>query len=427
MKDCEFCYYCINTNQSYKTFFSRNCNSCVDVWFSQDCIGCANCFGCSGLRNKSYHIFNKPYNQETYKTKIAEMKLNTWFGIQKARKNTEDFWRKSPVKFFHGFKISDSSGDYLYNGTELVNCFFVGNAQNMRHCQSVIYPPNKDGIDITSSEGTELSYETLSCGQGAYKTLATVECSNISDSAYSINCRSVNNVFGCVALRSKNYCILNKRYSKEEYLKLMPKIKKHMDEMPYVDALGREYRYGDFFPLDMSSYGYSKSQAFDYFVFTEKEAKKQGLRWSEPEPRDYAVTKKAGELPDDINNVGNEILNEVISCAHTENGSHVGGCNIDCASAFRITKQELSFYRQMKLPLPRLCFNCRHIDRIQWRNIPALYRRRCMCPTIQAGGYKNSAKHFHADKPCPNEFETSYAPEKPEIVYCESCYNSEIV
>ena len=27
---------------------------------------------------------------------------------------------------------------------------------------------------------------------------------------------------------------------------------------------------------------------------------------------------------------------------------------------------------------------------------------------------------------CTNEFETSYAPERPEIVYCESCYQKEV-
>ncbi len=197
-----------------------------------------------------------------------------------------------------------------------------------------------------------------------------------------------------------------------------------MNEMPYVDVSGRKYVYGDFFPLDMSSYGYSKSQAFDYFVLTEKEAGEQGLRWREPEERNYATTKKANELPDDINDVGDEILNDVIQCAHIENNNHIGGCDIDCASAFHFTKQELDFYRQMKLPLPRLCFNCRHIDRIQWRNIPALYSRRCMCDYEV---YKNETMHRHHQKGrCPNNFQTSYAPDRPEIVYCEQCYNSEV-
>src|SRR6185503_9172030 len=135
-KDCELCYYSINTNQSYKTFFSRNCTSCVEVWFSQDLVGCTNCFGCSGLRNKSYYVFNEQYNKEAYEAKLAEMKLDSWSGIQKARRQAEEMWQKSPVKYQHGVQVSHSSGDYLYNGTELFNCFFVGTAQNMRYCQS---------------------------------------------------------------------------------------------------------------------------------------------------------------------------------------------------------------------------------------------------------------------------------------------------
>ncbi|HEV7423822.1 MAG TPA: hypothetical protein VGO21_01400, partial [Candidatus Paceibacterota bacterium] len=236
MKDCELCYYSINTNQSYKTFFSKNCTSCVEVWFSQDCVGCIRCFGCSGLRSKSHCIFNVQYDKETYEKKLAEMKLDSWSGIQSARTQAEEIWKQSIVKYQHGVKVSLSSGDYLYNGTELFKCFFVGNAQNMRYCQSVIYPPNKDSVDITSSEGTELVYETFCCGNGVHGTVAVNECANISDSYYSINCRSCSDLFGCISLRSKKYCILNKQYSKEKYLELIPKIKKHMDEMPYSDA-----------------------------------------------------------------------------------------------------------------------------------------------------------------------------------------------
>ena len=425
VKDGELCYYCINTSQSYKTFFSRNCASCVEVWFSQDCIGCSNCFGCSGLRNKQYHIFNKPYSKEEYEKELLKMRLDSWSGIKEARKQAESFWMRSPQKYQHGFQVTNSKGDYLYNGTELVNCFFVGNAQNMRHCQSVIYPPNHDGMDVTSSEGTELCYETFCCGNGAQRNLGVTECANTSDCYYSINCRTSSNLFGCIAVQSKNYCILNKQYSKEEYLELIPKIKKHMDEMPYVDSLGRVYRYGEFFPLDMSSYGYSQTQAFEYFPLTEKEAKAQGFRWKVPEERKYSVTKKASELPDAITEVKDDILNEVIQCAHEANKNHVAGCDIDCASAFRITKQELDFYRLLKLPLPRLCFNCRHVDRVQWRNVPALYPRTCMC---NYEVFKNTAIHsHHKEGRCPNTFETSYPPDRPEIVYCETCYQSEVV
>jgi hypothetical protein len=416
VKDSELCYYCINVNKSYKTFFSRNCTSCVEVWFGQDCVGCTNCFGCSGLRNKNYCIFNDQYTKEEYSAKLKEMKLDSWSGIKSARKQAEEFWKKCPVKFYHGVQVNDSFGDYLYNGAELKNCFFVGNAQNMKHCQSVIYPPNKDGMDVTSSEGTELAYETFCCGLGAHRSIGMVETANSSDSYYSINCRNVSNVFGCVALKSKNYCILNKQYTKEGYFDLLPKIKKHMEEMPYVDKQGHVYGYGEFFPTDMSSYGYNQSQAFEYFPLTEKDARKQGYRWKVPEERKYVITKKAGDLPNSIDEVEDSILQEVIQCEHVENNSHVSGCGIDCASAFRITKPELDFYRRMKLPLPRLCFNCRHVDKFNWRNLPKLYHRQCMC---------DKSNHGH-DERCPKEFETSYASDRPEIVYCESCYNNEV-
>ena len=423
VKDCELCYYCINTTQSYKTFFSRNCTSCVEMWFSQDCVGCTSCFGCSQLRNKNHCIFNEQYDKETYQAKLKEMRLDSWSGIQEARKKAEEFWRNSIVKYQHGVQVSDSFGDYLSNGTELFNCFFVGNAQNMRHCQSVIYPPNKDSMDITSSEGTELAYETSCSGNGVHTTVGVMESANVSDSYYSINCRNIENVFGCVALRSKSYCILNKQYSKEEYLELIPKIKKHMDEMPYRDALGRVYRYGEFFPVDMSPYGYNQTQAFEYFPMTEAEARAQGFRWKVSEERKYTVTKKTGELPDCIAEATDTILQEVIRCVHAELGGHSNGCDIDCVSAFRITRQELDFYRQMHLPLPRLCFNCRHFDRVGWRNLPVLYTRTCMCDSKT---HKNENAHrHHPNGPCTNSFQTSYAPDRPEIVYCEECYQQE--
>jgi hypothetical protein len=54
-----------------------------------------------------------------------------------------------------------------------------------------------------------------------------------------------------------------------------------------------------------------------------------------------------------------------------------------------------------------------------------------MCEEQRANGkeqmvYTNTTPHFHGDASCPNEFETSYAPERPEIVYCEACYNAEV-
>ena len=424
----EFCYFCINTNKSHKTFFSRNCTSCSEVWFSQDCIGCTNCVGCTGLRNKSYYIFNKPYSKEEYKEKLKELRLDSWSGVQASQKQAKEIWEKYPVKYQHSVQAKDCSGDYIYSSTELRNCFFAGNSQNCANCQSIIYGPIKDVIDVTSTGvNVELCYETIDAGDGMSNVLFSFDIGGSTNAEYSTNCHQCNNIFGCVGLRKKNYCIFNKQYSKEEYLELIPKIRKQMDEMPFTDSKGRVYTYGEFFPPEMSPYSYHETQGQEYFPLTSEKAAAAGFHWQEPERKQRGASKSAKSLPDSIQDVEDKILEEVIQCEHAESGNHSENCEWSCTSAFRIVPQELQFYRQMNLPLPRACFYCRHFERVSWRNKPALYQRTCMCEGKAAKSYKNIGEHFHGASACPNEFETSYAPDRKEIVYCEQCYNAEVI
>ncbi|OGY99939.1 MAG: hypothetical protein A3B13_02005 [Candidatus Liptonbacteria bacterium RIFCSPLOWO2_01_FULL_45_15] len=428
-KSCELCYYCINTNDSYKTFFSRNCTSCVEVWLSQDCIGCNNCFGCTGLRNKNYHIFNKPYTKEAYQEELKKMKLDSWDGSQSTAEKAFAAWKQYPVKYQHSVQAQGCTGDYIYNSNQLRNCFFAGNAQNCFHSQSIIYGPIKDSADITSSgEVIELFYETGASGDQASNIFFSFDVSASNYCWYSTNCRQSNNLFGCVGVRGKNYCILNKQYSKEDFFALREKIIRHMDEMPYTDAKGRVYRYGEFFPPEVSPFGYNETQAYEYFPLTQKEAESRGYHWRAPEMKHYSVTKTSEKLPQNIHDVSDDIVGEIIQCLHHDHDTHSEQCRVRCSTAFRITAQELQFYRQMNLPLPRLCFYCRHFERVAWRNKPQLYKGKCMCSgnTAEKAEYQNGALHFHGEHHCPNEFETSYAPDRPEIVYCEQCYNSEV-
>lgn len=137
------------------------------------------------------------------------------------------------------------------------------------------------------------------------------------------------------------------------------------------------------------------------------------------------------KIPDHIKDVPDSILNEIIECQHQQK------CNEQCTTAFKIVPQELQFYRRLNLPLPRFCPNCRHYWRLKQRNPLKLWHRACQCAgstsSPQAGTmsenkiYRNTAEHFHKDAHCPNEFETSYAPERTEIIYCENCYNAEVV
>jgi hypothetical protein len=224
-------------------------------------------------------------------------------------------------------------------------------------------------------------------------------------------------------VRKKDYCILNKQYAKEEYLRLVPKIREHMNEMPYVDSAGRVYKYGEFFPPELSLFAYNETTAQEYFPITKEMAIKSGFRWRESEENKYVATIETENLPDVIGDVDDSILKELIRCAHR------GACNHRCTSAFRIIPEELALYRRMGLSLPRLCYNCRYRSIIQHRNPLKLWRRKCQCAGSASSNniYKNTASHFHGESSCPNEFETSYSPDGKDIIYCEKCYQAEVV
>ena len=54
--------------------FSSQIRQSVNIEYSSECNNCENCFACFGLKNKKYHIFNKPYSEEEYWQKVDEIK-----------------------------------------------------------------------------------------------------------------------------------------------------------------------------------------------------------------------------------------------------------------------------------------------------------------------------------------------------------------
>ena len=211
-------------------------------------------------------------------------------------------------------------------------------------------------------------------------------------------------------MRSKQYCIFNKQYSKEEYEELVPRIIEQMNTTPYVDKLGKKYKYGEYFPAEFSPFAYNETTAFEENPLSKEEVISKGYKWRDMNSKSYTPTIKENKIPDSINDVSDSICNEIIECPNQ------GKVETRCTSAYRILPDELSFYRQMNLPIPRYCPNCRYHQRLVWKNPFHFYERECMC---------NLSNHNHNEK-CPNEFETMYAPERAEMIYCKECYQKEV-
>ncbi|MFA6585571.1 MAG: hypothetical protein WCS86_00190 [Candidatus Paceibacterota bacterium] len=413
----ERCYECFWTDNSYQCYYSIICKESHNLYFCKNCLGCSDCFGCVDLRKSSYCIFNKQYTKEDYKKEIENMKLNTISGVSRAREKARVFWLTMPTKYHQGLKNYDSTGSYVTNCKNVKESFLMREGENIKYSQYLQVPKNKDCYDATAwGQNMELNYETCLCGENSFNIKFCSDCwPNFKDSEYCISMFSCSDCFGCVGLKKKQYCILNKQYTKEEYKILVEKIKKHMDDMPFVDSKERIYKYGEFFPIEFSPFGYNNTTAIQYFKMTKEEAEKKGYPWKEIERGEYNITKKVSELSDSINDVDDSILKEVIECEN-------------CKRPYRILKNEFIFYKKENLPLPDLCDECRFRRRINDRLGIKLYERSCMCKSDsdETGVYKNTVEHIHGNEPCGEIFKTGYSPDSKEIVYCEKCYQQEV-
>ncbi|MEK7546690.1 MAG: hypothetical protein AAB536_00705 [Patescibacteria group bacterium] len=424
LAECEVSYEGFFNEKCFRTFFSSYCENSQDTYFSLNCVGVTNCFGCVNLRNKSYHIFNQPYTKEKYFVELAKFNLGSASALEDIKRKVAEFWLKYPIKYLQGRHNTDVSGQYISNSKNVKDSYYISNCENLRYCQSLYINQSKDSYDsFRFGDNSELIYESSICGLGVSQLKFCYDCySNCFDFEYCISCHSSSHLFGCVGLRNKQYCILNKQYTKEEYEKLIPKIKEHMNKMPYVDKGGRVYTYGEFMPPDLSPFAYNDTIAPEFFPMYKDEVISRGYRWNEQNIKSYSATIKAEELPDNIKDVQDNIINEIIECAHK------GKCEESCVAAFRFVTKELEFYKKHELALPRLCWRCRDAERLKQRSPMKFWARNCSCSgnASHNGEYKNISEHFHGSIKCPNNFQTSYAPDRPEIVYCEQCYNAEV-
>lgn len=385
---CEFGYEDMYCRDSSRLFLSRECENCLDSYFLYDCRNCANCILCTNLRNKSYCIENVQYTKEEYEKKKEELRLNTRTGIGAARIKFEELWRNAVHKHLKMTNTVNVLGDHVRDSRNCHAVFDIaGSAENSKYSSWAV-EGLKDSYDVGPGSGeSELMYEGISVGVEGNRNLFCVLTWYSSDIFYSYMINNSINCFGCVGLNKKQYCILNKQYTKEDYKKLIPKIIEHMKKTE---------EYGEFFSPELSPFAYNEAISQDYFPLTSKAAKAKGFRWREYKGGEYKTTIKGKNLPQIIAEVGDDILNEVIECEVTK-------------KPFKITEQELSFYRRFNLPLPSVHPDERHNRRLRLRNPMVLRKRMC----------------YFGDK----EVITTYLPVEeggPEKVVCTEHYNKEI-
>jgi hypothetical protein len=401
----EMCYECVNVQNCYRAFYSIDCESSSDIYFCRDCNGCTDCFGCVNLRKQSYCIFNEPMgSKQAYMEKLKELGIDSRKNLVEIKEKVKEFWAKGIYKYMHEKQVQDVSGDYITNSRSTIESWIVSEGWNLKYCQYLVAPNTKDSYDYTQfGNNVERVYECLQAGNGGsnirFSWFAVNENTEVD---YCMQIMTSKNMFGCIGMRKKEFCILNKEYSEEEYNKLRMQIIAEMETNPYVDSQGLVYKYGEFFPSELSPFAYNETTAQEFFPLNETDANAKGFDWHVREKRDYKPTISNENIPDTITEVSDTITNEIIECINK------GDEKKNCTTAYKIIPDELGFYQRFNIPLPDKCPNCRHAERMELRNLPIFRNVKC--------SFEN----------CDKEVLTAY-PENTPNLYCKEHYLATVV
>lgn len=405
-RKCESCYKSTDLTICNQLFFSKQCHSCIDSYFIFDCRNCQNCIFSYNLRNKKYHVLNKPVSKEVYEIKKEEIFSNR-NSLKQAMEKFERLIKETAIhKYMIGEKNNNVSGEFISNSKNVHKSYYIDNGENEKYVVRGGIG-QKDTMDGFGTHSGELCYETNNIDFSS-KCFFSLNGEHNVNSNYLVDCDHLTNSFGCISVHKNEYCILNKKYSKEEYKEFLPKIIKSMNENLYTDKRRIVYGYGEFFPPEISPFYYNETIAQEWFPLDKEKAKILGYSWKDDkDEKSYMPTILGKQLPGNIKEIDESILSEIILCESWDKNIEQALKN-SCTKAFRITKDELSFYKKYNIPLPSKCFNCRYFEMFLKRNLLGSYHRTCM------------------KEGCNNEFETSYSPDRPEIVYCEKCYQQEV-
>lgn len=378
----ELCYQCIDCVQCYGSSYLQDCDNCSDSMFLKNCTGCKNCLMSSNLRNKEYYVENKEVSPEDF-AKFKAM-MGSYQAQHSARQRFAKLKLEYPQRFRHGVQNEDVIGDYLVKCKNAHYCFDSEELWDCRHVTQG-FMPLKNCMDIHECGDGELLYECSVAGYNIHGCLfcnhTLAQMTNLMYCSLTPHCKDC---FGCIGLNRKQYCILNKQYTKEEYEALVPKIVEHMRTTK---------EWGEFFPIEISTYGYNETLAQDYFPMTKEVVTSKNWQWHDDIEKEGQYMGPPVTVPDTITEAGDEVCQQIMTCEVT-------------GKQYKIIPQELEFYKKMNIPLPHKSFFQRHKERMELRNTRILHDRQC-------------AK-------CGVNIQTTYAPGRPETVYCEECYRASL-
>ena len=248
-------YEARGSRESSNLLHCDDCHGCLDVSFCYDVRNSNNCFMSSNLRLKSNMWYGQQLTTDEFRSKVRQVNIGSYQNLQSLLSEYEKLKANSITRFSQQKNTENCTGNVIANAKNCRNSFYVSEVEN---ANNLLFIDNaKDVHDVNNGCCTmERIYETNTCGVNCADVRFSSDAwPEVRNATYCLSCRNdVHDLFGCVSIRKKAYCILNKEYSPEEYANLMQKIIQHMNEMLYVEKRnekGNENPSHDRIPLSL--------------------------------------------------------------------------------------------------------------------------------------------------------------------------------
>lgn len=343
----EFLYGCVDANNCYNCNFCTKINDCDNSSFLLNCKWCKDCFMCSNLTEKQYYFRNKKYSQKEFEEIIIKYSLEDNENINKLEKEFKEMTKNALHKATNNIKSENVYGNLIHDSKNSIICFDGVNIEDCKY--SSLLADAKSCCDISYARTTnQLIYESVTIWDESYKSAFCIDSWNLENCYYCDTCINSKNLFGCIGLNQKEYCIFNKQYSKQEYEKLVARI---------IDWMIKDLEWGEFFPIKISTLCYNETPANKYFPLSKEDTLSRWHKRSEynsPTPKVQSILKTE-DIPKNIKFVNEEILKYIIEGEEDK-------------KPFRILKQELDFYKKKWLSIPTKHYDLRNYYRMKQRD-----------------------------------------------------------
>jgi hypothetical protein len=222
----QLCRECTGYSEKcYTCSYCHGCKGCFSSHFCDHCQNLTDCFGCVEIENKKFCIFNKQYSADDYQRLLPELLKKS---PEETLKKVEQLRRLLPVNAAIEYENIDCElmGYAFFNN----RCYNLSYSRENEDCAHLFESNNnKSSIESNLIFQNQLVYEVNNSDMISHSAFI-LDSGRLHSSYFCSFCHDCANCFGCVDLEFKEYHILNKPYSPEEYQRQVERLLREFQE-----------------------------------------------------------------------------------------------------------------------------------------------------------------------------------------------------